>query len=399
MRFPAFQHRNFRLFWMGNAISLVGSLAQEAARGWLVRSLTPDPVVLTAVAACGTLPILLLTLYSGAVADRVNKARGLMLTNTLAMLLALVLWALTAANLIQIWQVAAIALAVGAVNAFDITMRQSMNLEMVGREDLPNAIALNSTAFNGARALGPAIGGALIHAFGVAGCFLVNAISFGPLIWNLRRMELPPIERDKRRPGLEEVREGFDWIRAHPTLAPTTLLIAVCSLFAFSFGNLLPIFAKDVFRTDARGFSLMLTSSGVGALFAAGLLAASGQMRHKGKRLLGGALGFCACVIGFALSPTLAMGCAFLLVSGFCLLTCLMTANTLVQVAAPDNLRGRVFSFYSLALIGVAPLGAIWIGALAKWFGPREAVAISVGIAAAWTLGTFLRSRALWKER
>ena len=345
------------------------------------------------------MPILLLTLYSGAIADRVNKARGLIVTNSIAMVFALILWGLTAAHLIQIWHIAAIALGVGVAQAFDVTMRQSMNLEMVGREDLPNAIALNSTAFNGARALGPAVGGVLIQSFGIAGCFLLNALSFVPLMWNLRKMELPPVERAKGRAGLSEVREGFDWIRVHPVLAPTTTLIAVCSFFAFSTANLLPIFAKDVFKTDAGGFSLMLTTSGVGALLAAGLLAASGGMRHKGKRLLGGALAFCICIMGFALSPTLAIGCAFLGVSGFCLLTCLMTANTLVQVAAPDNLRGRVFSFYSLALIGMAPIGAIWIGAMAKWFGPREAVVISTGVAAAWALWTFLRHRALWKER
>lgn len=398
-RFAAFGHRNFRLFWGGNVISLVGTLAQEAARGWLVRTLTADPLTLTLVAACGTLPILLLTLYSGAVADRVHKARGLILTNVAAMMLALLLWALTALGAIQIWQVATIALAVGVVNAFDVTMRQSMNLEMVGRRDLPNAIALNSTAFNGARVLGPAVGGALISGVGIAGCFLLNALSFLPLIFNLRKMELPPVEPSKGRAGWAEVREGFDWIVAHPILAPTTRLIAVCSFFAFSAGNLFPIFAKDVFHSDARGFSLLLTTSGVGALLAAALMAASGDMRRKGKRLLGGALGFCLCIVGFAASPTLAIGCAFLGVSGFCLLTCLMSANTLVQVAAPDNLRGRVFSFYSLALIGMAPLGAIWIGALAKWFGPREAVALSAGIAAAWTLGTYLRHRALWKEK
>ena len=398
-RFPAFAHRNFRLFWGGNVISLVGTLAQEAARGWLVRTLTADPLTLTLVAACGTLPILLLTLYSGAIADRVHKARGLIVTNSVALVLALMLWALTAAGAIQIWQVAALALGAGIVNAFDVTMRQSMNLEMVGRQDLPNAIALNSTAFNGARVLGPAVGGALISGVGLAGCFLLNALSFLPLIFNLRRMKLPEVERAPGRAGFAQVREGFDWIRVHPILAPTTLLIAFCSFFAFSAGNLFPIFARDVFNSDARGFSLLLTTSGVGALLAAGLLAASGNMRHKGKRLLGGALGFCACIIGFALSPTLAIACAFLGVSGFCLLTCLMTANTLVQVAAPDDLRGRVFSFYSLALIGVAPIGAIWIGALAKWFGPREAVVISSGIAAAWTLRTFLRHRVLWKER
>ena len=392
-------HRNFRLFWSGNVISLVGTLAQDAAVGWLVRQLTPDPLVLTTVAACNTIPVMLLTLYAGAVADRVNKARGLFVTNALTMVLAIVLWLLVVGGHVAIWHVALIALGVGTVRAFDINIRQSMNVEMVGRDDLPNAIALNSTAFNGARVLGPAIGGLLISWFGTAGCFLVNALSFLPMLRNLHKMELPPVERQTRRASLADMREGFDWVRAHPILAPVTTLIAVCSFFAFSFGNLFPIFARDVFGSDARGFSLLLTSSGVGAVAAAGILAVNGQMRHKGKRLLGGALAFCGCVAGFALSPTLPVSCLFLMVSGFCLLTCLMTANTLVQTAAPDHLGGRVFSFYSLALIGVAPIGALWIGALAKWIGPREAVVVNAGIAAAWTLWTFLRHRAVWKER
>ncbi len=398
-KFPALSHRNFRLFWSGSVISLVGTLAQDAATGWLVRTLTPDPLVLTAVAACNTLPILLLTVYAGAVADRTDKAHGLFVTNGIVMLFAVLLWFLVWGGHIQIWHVGAIALGVGTVRAFDINFRQSMNVEMVGRDDLPNAIALNSTAFNGARVLGPAVGGILIGWFGTAGCFLVNAITYLPLLWNLKRMDLPAIERPARRTSLADMREGFDWVRAHPVLAPVTTLIAVCSFFAFSFGNLFPIFAKDVFMSDARGFSLLLTCSGAGAVSAAGLLAIRGEMRHKGKRLLGGALAFCLCVIGFALSPTLPISCLFLLFSGYCLLTCLMTANTLVQVAAPDHLRGRVFSFYSLALIGVAPLGALWVGALAKWLGPREAVVVNAGVAAAWTLWTLLRHRVVWRER
>ena len=398
-RFPALTHRNFRLFWSGNVISLVGTLAQDAALGWLVRGLTADPFVLTAVTACGSFPILLLTIYAGAVADRVDKARGLFATNGIVMLFALLLWALVMAGQIAIWHVAAISVCVGAVRAFDINFRQSMNVEMVGRQDLPNAIALNSTAFNGARVLGPAVGGLLIAWFGTAGCFLVNAISYLPLLWNINKMKLAPVERQTRRPSLADMREGFDWLRAHPVLLPVTLQIGVCSFFAFSFGNLLPIFAKDVFQSDARGFSLLLTCSGVGAVSAAGLLAVNGQMRHKGKRLLGGALAFCICIIGFALSPTLPVSCLFLIVSGFFLLTCLMTANTMIQTAAPDHLQGRVFSFYSLALIGAVPLGALWVGALAKMVGPREAVVVDACIAAAWTLWTFLRHRAVWKER
>jgi hypothetical protein len=186
--FPAFRHRDFRLFWAGNLVSLSGTWAQQTAQGWLVRSLTPDPLLLSAVAACGSVPVLLLTLYAGAVADRVDKRRALLLTNALAMVLAVALGVLVWMQVVQVWHVALIALALGAVNAFDIPARQSFNVEMVGREDLPNAIALNSSAFNAARVFGPATGGILLQRLGPAGCFFVNALSFGALLWSLSRM-------------------------------------------------------------------------------------------------------------------------------------------------------------------------------------------------------------------
>lgn len=395
---PAFKHRAFRLFWTGNALSLVGTLAQDAGRGWLVRSLTPDPFLLTAVGACSTLPVLLLTLYTGAVADRVNRRRALFVTNGIQLLLALGLGALVFFNLIQIWQVVVISLLTGVAHAFDIPARQSMNFEMVGREDLPNAIALNSAAFNGARALGPAVGGQFIHFFGMAGCFLFNAASFVPFLLNLRRMksELPPMEGEKRRATLDDVREGFDWVRSHAALWPLILGVAALSIFAMSYGNLMPIFARDVLATDARGFSALLTASGAGALTAATQLAVFGSRLPGALRFFGGSLGFCAAVAAFAWSPGLAMGCLLQFASGYALLTALMTANTWVQTLAPDELRGRVFSLYSLSMVGAMPIGALWIGGAARLLGDvRMAIFVSSLLAMAWLTATFFSCRAL----
>ena len=387
---PAFRHRNFRLFWTANATSLIGTLAQDAARGWLVRSLTKDPFTVSAIAACTSLPVLFLTLYAGAVADRVDKRRGLLLTNILAAILAAVLWALTYWKVISVWQVAVVSLLVGAVNAFDIPIRQSMNVEMVGREDLPSAIALNSTAFNGARVLGPAVGGLLIKMVGTAGCFGINALSFLPLIVNLRRMDLSHVAKANKAPiSLLDVREGLGWVRAHATVWPLITLVAVSSTFALSYGNLLPIFARDVFHTDEGGYSAMLSSAGAGSLAAAAQLALSGKMGHKGRRLFGGAFGFCASIAAFSFAPSLVPACVCLFVGGYCLLTFLTTANTLVQTLAPDNLRGRVFSLYSLALIGAAPIGALWVGKAAQFLGARHAVGIGVLLAFCWTAWTY----------
>ena len=370
-------------------MSLIGTLAQDAARGWLVRSLTKDPFLVSAIAACTSLPVLLLTLYAGAVADRVDKRRGLLLCNALSMGLALALWALTYFRVVSLAQVAVLSLLAGAVNAFDIPIRQSMNVEMVGRKDLPSAIALNSTAFNGARVVGPAVGGALIKAVGMAGCFGINALSFLPLIFNLRRMNLGHVAQPDKPPiAFHDVREGFRFVRSHSTLWPLVTLVAVSSTFAFSYGTLLPVFAKDVFRTDESGYSAMLSSAGGGSLLAAAQLALSGRMGHKGKRLFGGALGFCTSIAAFALAPRLPLACACLFAGGYCLLTMLTTANTLVQTLAPDALRGRVFSLYSLALIGTSPLGALFVGKAAQMMGAREAVVLGVAMAFAWTVWT-----------
>ena len=387
---PAFNHRNFRLFWTANAFSLVGSLAQDAARGWLVRSLTSDPFTVSTVAACTSFPVLLLTLYAGAVADRVDKKRGLILTNTLAAILALVLWVLTYYRLITVWQVGMLSLMAGTINAFDIPIRQSMNVEMVGREDLPNAIALNSTAFNGARVLGPAIGGQLIQLVGTAGCFFVNALSFLPLVFNLGRMDLPKPEPNKRSLSFEDIREGYCFVRTHPVLWPLTLFVGVCSTFVFSYSNLLPVFAKDVFHVEEKGYSALLSSAGAGSVTAAAQLALSGKMGHKGRRLFGGAFGYCVSIAAFAIAPSLYPACVCLFAGGYSLLTFLTTANTLVQTTAPDELRGRVFSLYSLALIGTAPLGALLIGKAAQMLGPRPAVELSVALSMVWAAWTFI---------
>jgi len=398
-RFAALRHRNFRLFWTGNLISLVGTLAQQTALSWLVRGLTPDPLTISLVAACTTLPILLLTLYAGVMADRVDKRRGLILTNSAAALLALALGALVWLNVIRVWHVAALSLLMGVVQAFDIPIRQSFNAEMVGRDDLPNAIALNSTAFNGARVVGPAVGGFLLHTVGMAGCFFLNALSFGAIISGLLLQRLPPHEPEHRALSLAEFREGYFFVRRHPTLWLVILLVALISVFAISYSTLLSVFAKDVFRTDERGFSLILTCYGIGAVGATFSLAASGQMRHKGKRLLLGAFLYCWSVAAFAAAPTLTAGCCFLIFSGWFLLTFLTTANTMVQTLAPDNMRGRVFSLYSLALIGTAPLGALFVGASARLWGPRMAVQIGAILAAVCTFGIYVRFRSLWKER
>jgi MFS family permease len=401
-RFPALRHRNFRLFWFGNLISLFGTLAQQAAQSWLVRDkLTADPFIISVIAACGTAPFLVLTLWAGVLADRVDKRCSLIYLNSMAAGLALIWAALVHWNYIHLWHVALLTLIGGVVNTFDVPVRQAFNSEMVTPDDLPNAIALNSTAFNSARVAGPALGGYLIHAIGLAGCFLANALSYGALIWGLSRMKLPPREPRLTGQGSDGLKEGYRFVRGHEILWLVTLLVGVVSTCAMSFGTLLSVFAKDVFLTDARGFTLLLSCNGAGAMGSALSLAFAGKMRHRGKRLLLGAFLFCLSVTVFALSTNFYAACFWLIAAGWFLLTFLMTANTLVQTLAPDDMRGRVFSLYSLALIGTAPLGSIFMGALASvpLLGPRGAVAAGSLLAAFFAFGVYCKFRPLWKLR
>lgn len=399
-RFAALRHRNFRLFWCGNLISLFGTLAQQAAQSWLVRDrLTDNTFFISLVSACGTAPFLVFTLWAGVIADRVDKRRALMLLNSVAAGLALLWAALAHFNSMGLWQVALLTALGGTINTFDVPIRQSFNAEMVPPEDLPNAIALNSTAFNSARVAGPALGGYLIYSLELSGCFLANALSYVALLLGLSRMALPAHQSKRAGQGLEGLKQGYQFVRGHEVLGLVTLLVAVVATSAMSFGTLLSVFAKDEFHTDARGFTLLMSCNGVGALGSALALALAGKMRHQGKRLLLGAFLFCLSVAGFSFAPNLWLGCLWLIAAGWFLLTFLMTANTLVQTLSPSDLRGRVFSLYSLALIGTAPVGSLFAGSLARLpiLGPRGAVFCGALIAATFALAVYFRFRALWK--
>ena len=399
-RFAALRHRNFRLFWCGNIVSLFGTLAQQAAQSWLVRDrLTDNTFLIALVAACGTAPFLVFTLWAGMIADRVDKRRALIFLNSIAACLALVWAALVRFDFVQLWAVALLALLGGIVNTFDVPVRQSFNAEMVPPDDLPNAIALNSTAFNSARVAGPALGGYLIHTLGLAGCFIANSISFLALLFGLSRMDLPPQQTKRAGQGFEGLKQGFQFVRQHEVLWLVTLLVAVVSTCAMSFGTLLSVFAKDVFHTNAQGFTLLMSCNGAGALGSALALAVAGKMRHTGKRLLLGAFLFCLSVANFSFAPNLVVACLWLIAAGWFLLTFLMTANTLVQTLSPADMRGRVFSLYSLALIGTAPIGSLFVGALARvpLLGPRGAVCCGASIAATFALIVYFRFRKLWK--
>ena len=364
-----------------------------------MRELTPDPRLIAIVAACNSLPVIFLSLYAGAIADRVDRRRALLIFNVLAAFIALILAVLVWLQIVQVWHVILFAIISGIGISFDVPIRQSFNREMVGVEDLPSAIALNSTAFNTARVAGPAVGGVLIQGVGLAGCFFINTLSFVALIIGLVLMRLAPHEPVHTRIRISTIWKGILYVRRHSTLNLIVLLVAVVSFASLSYGALMAVFAKDVLRSDAAGFSTLVTCGGVGSLMAATSQALMREMRHRGKRLLLGAFLLCLCVMGFAVSPNVVAAGGFLLLAGYFQLIFLMTANTMVQMLSPDSLRGRIFSLYSLALIGANPLGAILLGFMANQVGTRLAIFGGACFAAMFVLFVFWKFRSLWKEK
>jgi len=397
-RFAALQYPNFRLFWIGNFISVIGTMIQQTGQGWLIRELSADPRTVTAIVACSTLPILLFSLISGVVADRVDKRRALVILNMISGGLALILGVLVWTQLVQIWHVMLIAFASGTLVAFEIPMRQTFYVDLVGKDSLANAITLNSSAFNLARVIGPMLGGALIQGVGTDGCFLVNAFSFVFVIIGLGMMSLQKFESIHTPMKMIWIWRGIKYVRNHSNILGICILVSFVSFSGMSYGALLPIFAKDVYHSEAGVFALFAAANGLGSLAASALLATQRTMRHKGKRLFLGALIFSLSVLAFGFSPNVYIGCAILVIAGASQLTMLITANTLIQIASPDHLRGRIFSIYSMVFLGAAPFGAIFQGVVANALGPRISVSIGATMAGLFSIFIFARFRNLWKE-
>ncbi len=375
--FAALRHRNFRLFWTAQLVSLTGTWMHAVAQGWLVLELTDSPFWLGAVGAAGTLPILLFSLLGGVAADRVPK-RGLLLASQgTATALALLLGTLAALGAVSVWHVLGIAFCLGTVNALDMPSRQAFVVEMVGREDLLNAIALNSFTFNAARAVGPALAGAIVAAAGTTSCFFINAASFVPVVAALalmRGLTAPPPR--PRASVATDLREGFAYLAGERRVQGFIALVGAGSLLGFPCITLLPAFARDVIHTDARGFGLLMGASGVGALFSALALASRGRSEVGGRAVVGAGLLFASTLALFAATRSLAAALPLIAISGGGMVAQAASANTVVQAAVPDALRGRVMSIFTLVMMGGMPLGNVLVGALADRAGTPWGIAI-----------------------
>jgi MFS family permease len=380
----AFRHRNYRLFFGGQLISLVGTWMQQVAQAWLVLELTHDPFVLGAVTAVAFLPVLILGLFGGLIADALPKRQTLIVTQTVQMVLAFTLFALTATGSVQVWQIFVLAAVLGITNAVDMPTRQAFTVEMVGREDVANAVALNSAIFNGARIVGPAIAGLTIGFFGgdVSIAFLVNGLSFLAVIIAyaaMREADLhtPPVMARPRSVG--EVRdtlaEGLRYVRRTELVLLVTVTVGVVAVFGMNFGVTIPALAQQVLHTDALGFGFLMTATGIGSLIAALSIAFSGRSRvvivPLGALVLGIALAAASVITVYPLALV-----AMLFV-GMGAIGMAATANTTIQLTVPDALRGRVISVYTTVFVGSTPIGALLMGWIASTFGVDVSLAVA----------------------
>ena len=378
--FGALRHRNFRVFYAGQLLSLAGTWMQSTAQGWLVLELTNSALLLGIVTAVTSLPTLLFTLWAGDLADRHDKRRIILTAQGVSLSAALVLAVLAHTQTITYPTLLALVFVLGTASAFEIPTRQSFFVELVGPADLPNAIALNSAAFNATRIVGPALAGIVIGTAGVAACYYANAASYVAVIIGLLMMRLPAwVPPPRTASTLESIREGLAYIRSDRLVRTLVCLVAGMSVTALPYVMLLPVFARDVLKVGAPGLGTMLSATGAGALVA-GMALAAGRVRiPRGRLIVGATMAFSLVVTAFALSPWYPLSLALLALTGFTMILNNATVNALLQSRVPDRLRGRVMSVYVFMFVGMTPLGALQAGALARWIGAPRALAAGAG--------------------
>jgi MFS family permease len=385
------RHRNFRLFFFGQLISVSGTWMQSTAQQWLVYRLTDSQLSLGVVTFAAYIPVLLLSLFMGVIVDRFQRRRLLLFTQSWFILPAGALALLTYFDIVQYWHIVLLAVLLGIGNALDMPARQTFYVDMVEREDLFNAIALNSSVFNGARIIGPALSGLLVATYGEAPSFAINALSYLAVITSLLMMRLPTFKPPSTRgTGLEELKQGLGFLMRDRGVLGLVSMIAASSVFVFPFQVLMPAFARDILKIGPQGFGALMAARGIGALAGAIGLAVLGNRIHKGKMLTGSRslLTFGAAIVGLSKTPILSM--AGMILAGYGLITQLAVTNTLIQLMVPDELRGRVMSTFTWALGGFWPLGSLLLGGLGDHLGAQNAVLLAAACSALLTiLGRF----------
>jgi MFS family permease len=370
------RHRNFQLFFGGQLISLIGTWMQSVAQAWLVYSMTKSALLLGSVGFASQFPVFLVAPFGGITADRMNRQRLVIGTQIASMILAGILAWLKLSGRVQVWHIFALAGMLGVVNAFDIPGRQSFLVDMVGKEDLMNAIALNSSMFNGARVIGPAIAGILVAKIGEGWCFAANSISYVAVIVGLLLMHVHSPARVSKHSPMEDIVEGFRWVNQTRIIRALLLLIGLVSLVAMPYTVLMPVFADRILHGGARGLGILMGATGVGALFGALTLAAKTGVKGLGRWVAFSCAGLGISLFCFSFSRSLWLSVALLLPAGYTMMLQMACSNTLIQTMVPDELRGRVMSVYSMMFMGMAPFGAFFGGALAH----RAGAPLTVGV-------------------
>lgn len=390
--FAAFRYPNYRLWFAGQAVSLIGTWMQSVAQGWVVYQLTGSRFALGAVSFAGSVPTLFFMLPAGVLADRWPRRRLMLLTQTAMMLLAFTLAGLTATGRLRAWHIGLLAFGLGVANSFDAPARQSLAVELVeDRRDLMNAIALNSMMFNLARVIGPALGGLVLAFMGAAWCFALNGLSFLAVIVALLRMRLPPPPQTMGAERLiAQVIAGLRYVWRNMPVRTLIVLVGISSLFGMSYVTVLPAYAVDVLRVGEAGLGGLNAAVGLGALGGSLTVAFLGRFRRKGLLLTLGSLLFPGALLALSWSRALLPALACLTIAGFGFVTQNATSNTLVQSIVPDELRGRVMGLYSLMFFGVTPFGALLAGSLAQTWGPAAAVGIGAAVTLAFAIGLLL---------
>jgi MFS family permease len=379
----AFRYRDFRLFWCGQLISLVGTWMQSVGQAWVVLEITGSPFKLGMITALQFGPMLFLSFLAGALADRVPKRRLLLLTQSALMLQAFALAALDWAGHIQYWHVAVLATVYGIANTLDLPARQSFVVQIVGKNDLINAIALNSAVFNGARVVGPAVAGLLVARYGVAIAFLLNGLSFLGVIGALLAIHNEGAPRPRAGDSLgQEILQGLRYAWETPLIVLILAFMLVTSLFVVNFGVVVPLVAREVLHEGAHGFGLLMASLGVGAVIGSGALALVGRGRAPVWLLAGAALVDAVGLMALGFVRHFWVAAVLLGVMGFAMIVFMASSNTTLQVTVPDALRGRLMGLYAFVFVGMNPFGALFIGSVAEKWGVPVACVVGGGIGA-----------------
>jgi MFS family permease len=390
-RFPALQYPNYRLWFVGQMIATFGQWTQMTAQSYLIYELTGSPEYLGYVAFFGGIPMIFLSPFAGVLADRVPRRTLLLITQVLMMVLAFILAALTFLGVVQPWHVLVLAFLVGIVGAVDMPARQSFTLELVERDDLANAIALNATMFNAAVFVGPAVAGYLYELAGPGWCFLVNGVAFTAQIAALLVMKLKPFVKPWNSGSvLKDLRAGLGYVLTEPMVLALLILVGSVSLFGMAFMSLTPAWAVDILGGDATTNGLLQSARGLGSLVGALWIAALGRFSYKGRIMMVGAFSMPLTLLVFSQIHSLPVSLLVLAVSGLAFIPIVSLANALVQARVPDALRGRVMGVYAVILMGMFPFGGLWAGWVAQWFNEPLVPIIGGIVTLATALGLFV---------